>query len=125
MLDTGILLGRKRTMNISWTRCLGLTRGRAAISFGRRPRAVHGEAKALLRGLKRVSYATASNQWCAGAGVRRPNHTNLGAEGLATVFRNPERPAKSGSLKGAEEFLARINRGFLAVNQALRAEKTK
>ena len=81
--------------------------------------------KPLLRGLKRVSYVTAGHQWCAGAGVRRPNHTNLGAEGLATVFRNPERPAKSGSLKGAEEFLAKINRGFLAVNQALRAEKTK
>ena len=78
-----------------------------------------------MRGLKRVSYATASNQWRAGAGVRRPNHTNLGAERLATVFRNPERLAKSGSPKGAEEFLARINREFLAVKQALRAEKNK
>ena len=114
MLDTGILLGGKRTMNISWTRCIGLTRSRAAISSGRRPRAVHGEAKALLRGLKRVSYATAGNQWCAGEGVRRPNPTNLGVERWATGFRNPERLAKSDSPKGAEEFLARINRGFLA-----------
>ena len=80
---------------------------------------------ALLRGLKRASCSAAGNPWCAGAGVRRPNHTNLGAQGLATVFGNPERPATFGSLKGAEEFLAMINRGFLAVNQALRAEKTK
>src|SRR5207302_6943549 len=48
MLDTGILMGGKRTMNISWTRCLGLTRGRAAIASGRRARAVHGQAKGAL-----------------------------------------------------------------------------
>jgi len=70
---------------------------------------------ALLRGLKRASYSAAGNQWCAGAGVWRPKHTNLGAEQLATVFRNPETLAKYSSLKGAEEFPARIERGFLAI----------
>ena len=126
MLDTGILLGRKRTMNISWTRCLGLTRGRAGIASGRRPRAVHGESKGALAWVE-------ASELCYGRQpvvrrcwrVRRPNHTDLGAERLATVSRNPERLVKSASLKGAEEFLARINREFLAVKQALRAEKTK
>ena len=41
ILNTGILLAPKQTMSISWTQCLGLTRGRAAVASGRRPRAVH------------------------------------------------------------------------------------
>src|SRR5205814_8493127 len=47
MLDTGILHGRKRAVNLSWTRCLGLTRARAAIASGGRPRAVHREGRIL------------------------------------------------------------------------------
>ena len=86
----------------------------ALLRFGAREPTT-ARQKALLRGLKRVSYAAAGNQSCAGAGVRRPNHTNLGAERLATVFRAPEALAKYGSLEGAEEFLARIERRFLAV----------
>jgi hypothetical protein len=127
MLDTGILLGRKRTMNISWTRCLGLTLGRAGIASGRRPRAVHGESKGALARVEasELSYGRQPVvRRCSR--VRRANQTDLGAERLATMSRsNPERLAKSASLKGAEEFLARINREFLAVKQALRAEKTK
>jgi len=66
------------------------------------------------------------NQWCAGAGEFGGRTTRTWApSGWRPCPANPERLAKSASLKGAEEFLARINREFLAVKQALRAEKTK
>jgi len=52
MFYTGILPGRKRAMNISWTGCLGLKRGRAAVASGRRARAVHGESKGALAWLE-------------------------------------------------------------------------
>src|SRR3989442_13962332 len=54
MLYTDILRSGKRTMNISWTRCLGLTRGRS----GRRTRAVQGEANGA------VAWVEASELFC-------------------------------------------------------------
>src|SRR3989442_11795699 len=58
MLYTDILRSGKRTMNISWTRCLGLTRGRAGVASGWRTRAVQGEANGA------VAWVEASELFC-------------------------------------------------------------
>src|SRR5436190_17357185 len=55
MSDIDILVGRRRTLNISWTRCLGLARGRAGVACGRGRRAVHSEAYGAVAGTEETS----------------------------------------------------------------------